>query len=106
MAKQDLEWIKYSPEGRETKYDTKMGLRNMMKCKAIMCPSVPMSRLVVSDFRDDVYSLKIDEKDIIIRAREDGQNNAEEPQLGPGIWFYSQREDKEKIEGLLMKVFG
>lgn len=101
MAEENKEWIKYAPEGRDTKYDGKMHLRNMVKCRAIMCPQIQISFTKKSDFEDDEYSIIVDGESISIRASEAGQrNNAE-----PGIFFQADESKKSEIEGILMKVF-
>jgi len=99
MAK---EWIKYAPEGKDTKYHHKMHLRNMAKMQSMMCPKTPIAMTQMSNSKDDNYVLLVNDEEVQIRASEEGQkNNAE-----PGIFFFAEPEKKSKIEEiLLMEIF-
>ena len=96
-----MEWIKYGPKGKDTKFDSKMHLRNMVNYKEIMLPNIPINMVMKSDFGNDEYSLEYLGGQVQIRASENGQkNNAE-----PGIYFLAEPSDKDGIEEILMKIF-
>ncbi len=98
---EEKKWTKYAPEGKDTTYDSKMHLRNVVNHREIMCPRIQINYLKKSDFEDDEYLLRVDDEDINIKASEEGQrNNAE-----PGIFFFAEESKKSKIEKILTEIF-
>ena len=96
----EKEWIKYNPESRDTKYDTKMRLRNMIKHQDFFSFPVPIEMVQMSYTKEDKYNLKISGEIISLKASERGQEEGEQ-----GIFFFAEHEDKTKIEKILMKIF-
>ena len=94
-------WIKYAPEGKDTEYDSKMHLRNIVNYRHIMCPKIQIDYLKKSDFEDDEYMLRVDDESIKIKASEAGQRN----DADPGIFFFAEESKKSKIEKILMEIF-
>ncbi|MBT4165459.1 hypothetical protein HOE04_00285 [archaeon] len=101
MDDKDRQWIRYSPEGRNTEYDHKMNLRNMVNTMGMLGPKLPITTILKSDSEDDNYVLNLDGEEIKIKASENGQrNNAES-----GIFFLTEPSKKDKVEGILMRLF-
>ena len=95
------EWIKYNPKVRETKYDTKMSLRNMIGNQHLLSLPVPIEFAQRSDRLGDEYIMELDGERISIKANEKGQEEGK-----PGIFFFAEHKDKTKIEEILMEIFG
>jgi len=101
MGNEDKQWMMYSPEGRNTEYDHKMNLRNMVNSMGMLGPRLPITIHQRNDFEDDQYILNLDGDQIVIRASEKGQKNDAEP----GIFFCAKPSKKDRIEKMLVRLF-
>ncbi|MCK5149733.1 hypothetical protein KAJ87_02315 [Candidatus Pacearchaeota archaeon] len=96
----EKEWIKYNPESRDTKYDTKMRLRNMIKHQDFFSFPVPIEMVQMSYTKEDKYNVEIGGEIISLKASEKDQEEGE-----PGIFFLAEPKKKTKIEEILMEIF-
>jgi len=99
-------WRIYSPEKRNTKYDTKIALRNMVRSPL---RSRDISQVSIDWYNDDVYKMQIKGEEVKVIAREHGQKNHtaevfEEQE--EGIFFLVSDENFREAESGLVKIFG
>ncbi|MFC1682148.1 hypothetical protein ACFL0X_00855 [Nanoarchaeota archaeon] len=101
----EKEWIRYSPEGRDIKYDTKMHLRNMVSAQSVL-GQVPLRITKMDNYGDDTYTLVLDEESIQVIARETGQTNySDKIKEKEGVFFLTERSRKSHVEEALIGVF-
>ncbi|MEK6906308.1 MAG: hypothetical protein AABW81_01665 [Nanoarchaeota archaeon] len=91
------QWIKYAPKGRDTKYDTKMHLRNMCKFPDLN-PDINIIVIKKIDYADDEY--------LIDGFKVEGRENMKPEEIRDGIFFYAEESKKSKIEKILTKILG
>jgi hypothetical protein len=105
----EQKWRVYGPEGRDTKYDVKMNLRNFSNYAHLLGRGeifiIPVSR---DDFGDDTYQMQIKDEEVRVLAREQGQRRKEKgifDNLDSGIFFNVSDENFREAEAKLVKAF-
>jgi len=102
------QWRVYAPEGRDTKYDHKMNLRNMHQMGGLLGPVSPLTPVKKQDYGDDLYRMSVECEEVMVVAREPGQRNHEQgifDDLNEGIFLKVSDENHRKAEGKLVRMF-
>ncbi len=102
------QWRVYAPEGRDTKYDSKMNLRNMHQMGGLLGSVSPLTSVKKQDYGDDVYQMEVRNEEVMVVAREPGQRTHETDifdSLDEGIFFNVSDENHRETEGKLVKMF-
>ena len=105
MAEDNRQWMKYEPQGRDTKLDTKMNLRNGIKAYGLIrAGPCPIKARIPDDYGDDIYVLEVEGENFSVISREMGQRTKREevfPQEEAGTFFLARPDQKKQIEKIL-----
>lgn len=105
----EQKWRIYAPEGRDTKYDTKMNLRTMSNNAPLFgTGEIFIKPVLKQDYGDDVYKMNVEEEEVKVVARECGQHRKEKgvfDSLDSGIFFNVSDENAKKAESKLVQAF-
>jgi hypothetical protein len=105
----EQKWRIYAPKERDTKYDTKMGLRNLSNHANLLGTGeifvIPVLR---DDYGDDFYVMNVEKEEVKIVAREARQRTREKGIFGSldsGIFFKVSDKNEKEAESKLVKAF-
>ena len=105
---EEQKWRIYAPEGRDTKYDTKMSLRNFSNNAHLLGRGeifvIPILR---QDYGDDIYRMHVEKEEVKVIAREPGQRQREKgifDNLDNGIFFNVSDKNAKEAESKLVKA--
>jgi hypothetical protein len=102
----EQEWRVYSPKGKDTKYDTKMTLRNMMSMSVVW--PTDLGPVGIDDYGDDYYEMCIRGEEVSVVAREEGQRTITEGVFDDvycGIFYRVSEENCREAESAIVKTF-